>query len=455
MQPLVIVMIRQKILLLLLLAFPGTSAIADHPTSLDHLLRQVEEAHKQDARIRKEREQRFLSANENQKALLEELRNQVAAQRDREQQLRQQHADNEKSLQILQAELSARSGNLGELFGTVRHTAGDLQALLRDSLVSAEYPDRAEWLDTLAKSKKLPSITELERFWLLLQQEINQSGQVSRFIAPVTDTNGVTNTREVIRISVFTAIADGQYLHFLPERNHFTVLSRQPSRHLQKVASSFASQDSGYAPMIIDPTRGGLLSMLTKTPTLVERVQQGGVIGYIIMAIGVFGLLLVLLRLTGLGRVAGQMKEQLANPGEAVNDNPLGRVLLAAGDAGERDIDAIELLLDEAILRETPALQRGLGLLKLLAAVAPLLGLLGTVTGMILTFQSITLFGTGDPKLMAGGISQALVTTVLGLIVAIPLLFSHTLLMSRSRTLIQILDEQSAGLIARQVSRRD
>ena len=364
-------MIRLKIVLLLLLAFPGTSAIADHPTSLDHLLRQVEEAHRQDARIRKEREQRFLSANENQKALLEELRNQVAAQRDREQQLRQQHADNEKSLQILQAELSARSGNLGELFGTVRHTAGDLQALLRDSLVSAEYPDRAEWLDTLAKSKKLPGITELERFWLLLQQEINQSGQVSRFIAPVTDTNGVTNTREVIRISVFTAIADGQYLHFLPERNHFTVLSRQPSRHLQKVASSFASQDSGYAPMIIDPTRGGLLSMLTKTPTLVERVQQGGVIGYIIMAIGVFGLLLVLLRLTGLGRVAGQMKEQLANPGEAVNDNPLGRVLLAAGDAGERDIDAIELLLDEAILRETPALQRGLGLLKLLAAVAP------------------------------------------------------------------------------------
>jgi len=229
----------------------------------------------------------------------------------------------------------------------------------------------------------------------------------------------------------------------------------QPSRHLQKVASSFASQDSGYAPMTIDPTRGGLLSMLAKTPTLVERVQQGGVIGYIIMAIGVFGLLLVLLRLTGLGRVAGQMKEQLANPGEAVNDNPLGRVLLAAGDAGERDIDAIELLLDEAILRETPALQRGLGLLKLLAAVAPLLGLLGTVTGMILTFQSITLFGSGDPKLMAGGISQALVTTVLGLIVAIPLLFSHTLLMSRSRTLIQILDEQSAGLIARQVGRRD
>jgi biopolymer transport protein ExbB len=177
-------------------------------------------------------------------------------------------------------------------------------------------------------------------------------------------------------------------------------------------------------------------------------------IGYIILVIGLSGLLLVLLRLIGLGRTASRIKRQLAEPGVATADNPLGRVLLAAGDTGERDIDAMELLLDEAILRETPALQRGLGLLKLLAAVAPLLGLLGTVTGMILTFQSITLFGTGDPKLMAGGISQALVTTVLGLMVAIPLLFSHTLLASRSRTLIQILDEQSAGLVARQVSRR-
>ena len=446
---------RLTVTLFLLLTIHGTLVSADHPTSLDHLLRQVEEAHRQDARIRKEREQRFLQAQQDQQTLLEELRGQVAAQRDRGQQLRQQHTANETALQTLQTELNARSGNLGELFGTVRHTAGDLQALLRDSLVSAQYPERAEWLDTLAKSKKLPGITELERFWLLLQQEINQSGQVSRFMAPVTGTDGITNTQQVIRISVFTAIADGQYLHFQPEQNRFTVLSRQPTGNLQKMAASFAMQDRGYAPMVIDPTRGGLLSMLTQTPTPVERIQQGGAIGYIILAIGLFGIVLVLLRLTGLGRVAGRMDRQLREPGEVADDNPLGRVLLAAGDAGDRDIDAIELLLDEAILRETPALQRGLGLLKLLAAVAPLLGLLGTVTGMILTFQSITLFGTGDPKLMAGGISQALVTTVLGLIVAIPLLFSHTLLASRSRTLIQILDEQSAGLIARQVSRRD
>ena len=441
--------------LFLLLATPGMPALADHPSSLDHLLRQVEDAHREDARIRQERGQRFLSAHENQKTLLKELRAQVAAQRERGQQLRQQHADNEAALQTLQSELTARSGNLGELFGTVRHTAGDLQALLRDSLVSAQYPDRAEWLDVLAKSNKLPDITELERFWLLLQQEVDESGQIRHLTAPVTDSDGITREQEVIRVSVFTAISNGQFLHYQPEQNRFRVLSRQPHNRLKKIAGSFASQESGYAAMVIDPTRGGLLSMLTKTPTLLERVQQGGAIGYIILAIGLFGLVLVGLRLATLGRVAGKVNRQLREPGNANANNPLGRVLLAAGDSGERDIDAIELLLDEAILRETPALQRGLGLLKLLAAVAPLLGLLGTVTGMILTFQSITLFGTGDPKLMAGGISQALVTTVLGLVVAIPLLFSHTLLSSRSRTLIQILDEQSAGLIASQVSRRD
>ena len=444
-----------KIALFLLLVVHGAFAVAEHATNLDHLLRQVEDAHEQDARVRKQREQRFLAANKDQRALLEELRGQVEAQRERGQQLRQQHVGNETELQTLQAELIARSGNLGELFGTVRHTAGDLQALLHDSLVSAQYPGRAEWLDILARSKTLPGITELERFWLLLQQEIDQSGQVRRFMAPVTATDGVTNTQEVIRIGVFTAISDGQYLHYIPDHNRFTVLSRQPAGHLQKMASSFARQDTGYPPMVIDPTRGGLLNMLTKTPTLIERVRQGGIIGYIILAIGLFGLILVVLRLTGLGRIAHKVDKQLRHPGNARDDNPLGRVLLAAGDARERDIDAIELLLDEAILRETPAMQRGLGLLKLLAAVAPLLGLLGTVTGMILTFQSITLFGTGDPKLMAGGISQALVTTVLGLVVAIPLLFSHTLLASRSRRLVQILDEQSAGLIARQVSQRD
>jgi len=117
--------------------------------------------------------------------------------------------------------------------------------------------------------------------------------------------------------------------------------------------------------------------------------------------------------------------------------------------------ELLQLKLDEAVLAEIPALERGNSLIKLLAAIAPLLGLLGTVTGMILTFQAISLFGSGDPKLMAGGISQALVTTVLGLVVAIPLLFSHSVIAYLSRSMIQRLDEQCAGVLARSAEERE
>jgi biopolymer transport protein ExbB len=141
------------------------------------------------------------------------------------------------------------------------------------------------------------------------------------------------------------------------------------------------------------------------------------------------------------------------NTAELSDDNPLGRVLAVAEKSGMEDTDNLELLLDEAITREVPVLEKGLAIIKLIAAIGPLLGLLGTVTGMIVTFQTISLYGSGDPKLMAEGISQALVTTVQGLCVAIPLLFLHSIVASRSRTLVQILDEQTAGLISRRAGK--
>ena len=430
-------------------------ALADHPTDLDHLLRQVKQASERESSVRREREEQFLSEKVDRQAMLDELRQQVEQQRSRGEKLKQQFADNEMALQALQKELTARTGNLGELFGTVRQSANDLHALLQDSLVSAQFPGRAEWFDVLGRSKKLPNVTELERFWLLMRQEIEQSGEISRFQAAVTDAAGITQTEQVIRVGVFNAISGNRFLRYLPESGRLVSLSRQPARDERKLAAYFTRQQSGHAPIIIDPTRGGLLGLLVQTPTLLERVQQGGAVGYIIIGIGMLGMLLALVRLGYFSRIGRRVKQQLLEPDTPQDNNPLGRVLLAAGNTQNRDIDATELLLDEAILRETPTLQRGLGLIKLLAAVAPLLGLLGTVTGMILTFQSISLFGTGDPKLMAGGISQALVTTVMGLVTAIPLLFLHTLLASRSRTLIQILDEQSAGVVAQRVNHHD
>jgi biopolymer transport protein ExbB len=447
--------IRQSLVTMLLCLVATPAVLADHPTDLDHLLLQVKQAHVREAAIREAREQRFLAENADRKALLEEIRSRVAQQRKRGKELKAAFETNEKSLQQLQTELDARTGNLGELFGTVRQSANDMHALLRDSLVSAEFPGRAAWFDQMARNKKLPNVTELERFWLLMQQEIEQSGKISRFEVPVTGSDGLTQATDVTRAGVFNAVSGDLYLRHLPDSNRLVELIRQPSRHRRALATAFGKSQEPYATMVIDPTRGGLLGLLVQKPTLMERIQQGGTVGYIIIAIGISGLLIAALRLVQLRLTARRVKRQLARTDIQEADNPLGRVLLAAADGNGADIDTMESLLDEAILKETPALQRGLGLIKLLAAVAPLLGLLGTVTGMIATFQSISLFGTGDPKLMAGGISQALVTTVMGLVTAIPLLFLHTLMASRSRTLIQILDEQSAGVIATQASRHD
>ena len=439
--------VRLLMLLSLLLAAP--MAAADHPTKLDHLLRQVQEANSREAAMRAEREQRFLAAKVDREQLLAEQRARVARERARGAEFKQQFETNEADLQALESELQASSGNLGELFGTVRQVANDLQALLRDSLVSAQYPGRAEWLDGVATSKKLPDINELERFWLLMQQEIAESGRVVSFPAEVIAADGVSATREVTRAGVFNAVAAGTYLSYLPDTGRLVELSRQPSWRLRAIADTLAQTPEGYAPMIIDPTRGALLGLLVQAPTLMERLEQGGIVGYIIVALAAVGLMIVIQRLVYLTLVHRRVRCQLADPESLCDDNPLGRVLAAGEALPSGDIETLEMQLDEAILREVPPLTRGQSLVKLLAAVAPLLGLLGTVTGMILTFQSISLFGTGDPKLMAGGISQALVTTGLGLSVAIPLLFLHSLIASRSRALIQILDEQSAALVVR------
>ena len=165
------------------------------------------------------------------------------------------------------------------------------------------------------------------------------------------------------------------------------------------------------------------------------------------LVIGAVGLLIAIWRFMGLTsdsrKVTAQLKTDVAS-----TDNPLGRVLAAYEGNRSADTETIELKLSEAALKEMPGLTKGLLFIKVISVVAPLMGLLGTVTGMIKTFQVITLYGAGDPKMMAGGISQALVTTVLGLVVAIPMVLLHTIVSGQSRKVINVIQSQSAGLIA-------
>lgn len=429
---------------LCLILFISTAEAVD----MKQLLEEVKRHQLEVTRVDREREKRFIANQNESQRLLTEAKGELARLKKQAATLKNQFEANQKTLADLEDKLQASSGILGEIVGTVQQAAGDLKADIKQSLVSSQYPNRVKKLSPIADSTRLPTLDQLNTLWYLLLQEMAESGKVVKFQARVLDSEGNPQQTEVVRIGVFNALAYGRYLRYLPETGELIVLPRQPQGKALQLAKQFMAAKEDKAAVAIDPSRGVLLDLLIHTPDWWERTQQGGIIGYIILTLGLGGLAIVIARLIYLTRMGGKVETQLSELDTPRDDNPLGRILKTTLDAKQIDPESLEALLDEAILKEIPPIERGQSLVKLLTAVAPLLGLLGTVTGMIQTFQSISLFGTGDPKLMAGGISQALVTTMLGLAVAIPLLFLHSLLVNRSRTLIQILEEQSAGLIS-------
>ena len=318
-----------------------------------------------------------------------------------------------------------------------------------DSLVSLEYPERRETVQALAQSTEVPTIEEMRALWQLLIQEIAESGRVTKFEQEVISPSGEVRVAEVVRVGTFNAITGDKYLTHLIDENTLSELPRQPVSYARSSAMTLSESSDEATTFSLDPSRGALLGLLVQTPSLMERVQQGKVIGFIIIFGTLVGLLLVLERWMRLARIEGRIKRQLGDMGSVLDDNPVGRVLGAYYENMHlQDLETISRKMEAVIVKDVSAITRGLPIIKVLATVAPLTGLLGTVVGMIETFQSITLFGTGDPKLMAGGISMALITTVLGLVAAIPLLISHTFLTSKAGLLSKIIGEQAAGLVA-------
>ena len=438
---------KRHIFSVLLAGLIATPALAQ-TDPLMQLLRDTQNARSQEQQENAERERRFQQNRDQQAAMLRQAKAEKDAAEKRSEQLIADFEVNEKQLSELETSLNQKIGQLGEMFGVVRQVAGDLRGIVGGSYVSSQ-PDTAgrdTFLDELGRSKELPSIESLERLWFELQREMTEGGRVVRYAAPVIAPDGTESEREVVRVGTFTAVADGKFLIYPPDTDKLTELKRQPQGRYLGMARDLESADSGPVRMALDPTRGALLSVIVQAPSIAERIAQGAEIGYLIIALGIFGLLLAAERFFTLFTVGRKMEAQRGQ--SARDDNPLGRVLMAYEANPGADLETVESKLDEAIIKETPQLEKRLSIIKILAAVAPLMGLLGTVTGMIVTFQAITLFGTGDPKLMAGGISQALVTTVLGLCVAIPMVFLHSILAARSKSLVQILEEESAGLVA-------
>ncbi|MCH9696147.1 MAG: MotA/TolQ/ExbB proton channel family protein [Gammaproteobacteria bacterium] len=431
-------------ILSLLLLLPSM-AWAD-TQDVDALVESVRQEALKEAEHDEQRIDRFLADRQQQRELLADAKAQLAAANQRADRLRNAYEGNEATLTQYAATLEERAGDLNDLFAIVRQAALSADNVLESSLVAAEQVQRSSFLQDIGKGETTPTIDNIKRLWTTVLTEISESGKVVRFNATLIKPQGDELQQVVTRAGVFTSVSDGAFLRYLPDSGKLVELSRQPAPRFQRMAQKLQDAESGMVAMALDPSKGAILSLMVQSPDLKERVRQGGSIGYLILFLGAIGVIIVIRRGISLLLARRAMDKQAIHK-EASNKNALGRLKLIAVANDNESMTSLGIRLDEALAEEASFLNRGLATVAVLAAVSPLLGLLGTVTGMIETFQSITLFGTGDPKLMSGGISQALITTQLGLAVAIPLVLFHSLLTGRANRLVERLGKYSSDLL--------
>lgn len=427
------------------------ATFAAEPLNLDSLLKQLEEGKVQQSQDNKMREQEFMQKKSQQNAILKRTIATRTAEEKRSASLETQFEQNETLLADKADTLTKRMGSLKELFGVLQQVSGDLQSKFTKSYISTQYPGRNDFLEGLSakmgSSSKLASIEDIERVWFEMQREMTEQGKVARYPLDVIVSGGDKVNKEVVRLGSFNLIADGKYLEYNNTTGSVSELLRQPESHFTTSAANLQNATSGFTAFGVDPTQGSILGLLVHAPTLAERVEQGGIVGKVILLVGGIGLLIALVRGAVLF-VVGMKVNRQTKSATASDDNPLGRVISVKDKNPNADTETLELKLTEAMLAEMQKLGSGLTIVKIISVVAPLMGLLGTVTGMITTFQMITLFGTGDPKIMAGGISTALVTTVLGLVVAIPMTLLYAMLNTRYKNIVLTLQEQASGIVA-------
>jgi len=356
---------------------------------------------------------------------------------------------NEKVLSELEEKLTLKLGNLGEMFGVVRQVAGQTKGEFENSISNIQYPERIDVLQNLSEKKKLPSVPQIKELWFELIKEIGYSAEVISFNTEILNADGSSSNLDVVRLGLFAIASDGDLLKHIPETNQIENLPSQPSGVDHGGLEDIQNESSGTFDVTVDPTRGSLIDKLIQSPSFVERINQGGLVGYFIILLGLFGLALGGERIVFLRKEWAELENTQANN---AGQNILSELFKTMEENAKLDFESLQMLLDEKVQAYIPKIESRVAAIKLIATVAPLLGLLGTVIGMIETFQSIQIFGTGDPKLMAGGISQALVTTMLGLIVAAPLLFLHSYADSFVAKISDFLDEKSSGLIATKIN---
>ena len=369
--------------------------------------------------------------------------------------LSQQFTRNEEALAKLETRLRLETGSLGELFGVVRQSAKQLSSEIKTSVTAIDSATFAPIVSDVVAARTLPSMVQLTGLWSALAEQIKASGEVKTVNVAVIDGAGQLADKQAVRLGSIGLVDEHGYLVWDGQKQTATAYRKQPENG--PIAANLVNSDAAGNVVVLDPSRGVMLAQLENTPTLKDRLENGGTVGYVIISLLVVGLLIALIQGMKLVITRRQIKQQLANPSH-IGDNPLGRILQVYVDshiksALHNSTEALELRLMEVVIDEQQGLEKGLSMLKLLAALAPMLGLLGTVTGMIETFQVITQFGNGDPKVMAGGISMALITTVLGLVAAMPLLLAHNILSTQADNIRDILEKQGISLVAQEAEK--
>ena len=436
-------MIRAAVLILAVLAQTAQAA------PLDDLLKRMRADQMQETQEVQERLAKFRATAQEREALLKEVKGLINKEEKLSRDMEKRFADGEQALIKKRDKLDAITVHYKEVLATVKLWAVDLQGQFLQSLVSTQIPDRIKHLGVIGDDDRATTIADMDHLLYEALEEANQQGRIVQFTTQITQPDGTRVEAPVTRVGVFTATSEGQFLAFTDDARDLVVLPRQPPASLRGTANALEEATEGRPMAAIDPSRGAILSLLVDAPDLMERIHQGGVIGYLIIFIGVFGILFAIVRSAMLAVHMRRITLQHQDIDHPQGNNALGRIAQTYQQNADMDPEAREDRVHEAISEELPRLNWGLNMLRVLAAVAPLLGLLGTVTGMIQTFQAITLFGTGDPRMMAGGISQALVTTALGLSAAIPILLLLTMARSYSTRIRLIIEEQSLGLMSR------
>ena len=427
------------------------------PSTPEELLELVQKGQFADTQEQRDRERQFRNEKNKQAKLLADAKAERARLEREAARLEQKFEANEALLVVAEAQLKERLGSLNEIFGHLAGLATESRNIFEQSISSAQFgKDREEFLTKLAvkmgQGVTLASIPELERLWFELQREINATGEVVKFTADVIALDGTVESREVVRVGVFNAVSDGNYLTYAATRGMYEELPSQPAGRYTSTTSDVFGADSFPVQFAVDPTGpqgGSYLASLISMSGAWERINnEGGPIGIVIFyVLGLGGVGLFVWRLITLRGIRAAVDSQLS-ASTISNDNPLGRVLKIAEDNPKADTETLELKMAEQILNERPPIEKLNWLIKLISIVAPLMGLFGTIVGMIETFQMITLFGTGDPKTMASGISIALVTTWLGLMVAIPMTFMSAIVSNFSKGILETIEEQAIGMAA-------